>query len=288
VDDGGRRISVPERGLAGHRIRCARRPGRQTPGTGHGILLALLDRELDPAAEVPRLKASRAVPADIDRVQESPPPQQVHAIRAQCGYRPSGSQQLSQERGHRGNRRPAAVEQPVGLPPVIGGDELPRAGYNKTRQVPVRLRRLDHAGKLSARLQRSVRSRPNSPVSSVNGACDARCTGQIRLNGNESLRSETISSPESPRPDAKEAPAATAGRVRLLLEAVRANDEDVVDGTAGPVTFSAFPVMLVISSGRRAVVPGRHCSASPRLSMSDRARRRGVRAPGPESPPTRR
>jgi hypothetical protein len=40
-------------------------------------------------------------------------------------------------------------------------------------------------------------------IISVKPAYDARCTGQIRLNDNESLRSATTSSPESPRPNAK-------------------------------------------------------------------------------------
>ena len=53
-------------------------------------------------------------------------------------------------------------------------------------------------------LHRTLRPRLPHPASTSTPACDARCTGQIRLNGNESWRSTTTSSPGSPKPNAKD------------------------------------------------------------------------------------
>ena len=50
-----RRIALAGRGLAGHRVRLARGPRGQAGRPRPGRLQPLLDRQLDPAAEIPRL-----------------------------------------------------------------------------------------------------------------------------------------------------------------------------------------------------------------------------------------
>ncbi|MGH3830259.1 MAG: hypothetical protein ACRDRS_07360 [Pseudonocardiaceae bacterium] len=90
--------------------------------------------------------------------------------------RPPCRHQLSREHGHRGRRSTGAIEQPVGLPPVVGGDELASAGHHKTRQVPVRTVRLDHAhasGELGGERReppRVVQGRARIVYSSVSSA----------------------------------------------------------------------------------------------------------------------
>jgi len=80
----------------------------------------VFDRQLNPTAEVARFDPGRAVPTDIDRAEEPPPPQQVHAVGTQRRRRSTGREQLPQKRGHRFHNGAPGVDQPVRLTQIAG------------------------------------------------------------------------------------------------------------------------------------------------------------------------
>jgi hypothetical protein len=87
----------------------------------------VFDRQLNPAAEVARFDPRRPAPIDVDRAEESPPPQQVHAVGTQRRRRSTGREQLLQKRGHRLNDGALGVDQPVRLTQITGRGESPTA-----------------------------------------------------------------------------------------------------------------------------------------------------------------
>ncbi len=170
VGDGGRRVAVPGRRLAGHRIRRPRRPARPSRRPGPGRLQPLLDRQLNPAAEVPGLGPGRAVPADAHSIEEPPPPQQIQPIRAQRRRRLPRRQQVAQEHRYRFDDLPVSTDEPIGLALVTGKHQTAGPGHNKAGEVPASLSRFTHAGKLAATPQGNHATCRNSAVGSVNGA----------------------------------------------------------------------------------------------------------------------
>lgn len=142
VGHGGRRVAISGCGLAGHRVRRPRRPARPAWRPGPRRLQALLDGQPNPAAEVPGLGPGRPVPRHADRVQELPPPQQVHRIRAQRRRRLPGRPQVAQRHHHRFRD------------PPVGADR--RSG---SRSSPV------HSSRPALETTSPDRSRPCSPDS---------------------------------------------------------------------------------------------------------------------------
>ncbi len=96
----------------------------------------MFDRQLNPTAEVARFDPGRAVPIDIDRAEESPPSQQVHAVGTQRRRRSSGRDQLPQKRGHWFHDGALRIDQPVRLTQIASRGEVPTARNNKTGHIP--------------------------------------------------------------------------------------------------------------------------------------------------------
>ena len=126
----GRRIPVTGRRLPGHRVRRSRRPRGPASLLRPGRLQPVLDRQLDPAAEVPGLDPGRPVPLDIDSIQEPPPPQQVDRIRPQRRRRPPGRQQVPQEHRHRLSDLPIRPDDTVRLAVIPGRHQPPRPWHH--------------------------------------------------------------------------------------------------------------------------------------------------------------
>jgi len=89
----------------------------------------VFNRQLNPTAEIARFDPGRATPIDIDRAEESPPPQQVHAIGPQRRRRSPSREQLPQKRGNRLNDGALGVDQPVRLTQLAGRGEPPTARH---------------------------------------------------------------------------------------------------------------------------------------------------------------
>ena len=138
----GRRVPAAGRRLPRHRVRHpGPDPGRagRTARTGRIARTARpagLDRDLDPAAEVPGLRPRRLIPRHPGRPQEPVPPQQRDRIRAQRGLGPAGRLQVPQERRDRADRGSDRIAQPVRLPRILRVLQPPGLRDDQRRQIP--------------------------------------------------------------------------------------------------------------------------------------------------------
>ncbi len=121
VHNGRRSVSVSQSRLTSDRIRLSRNTIRPNSAAATIDPAPLFHGQLDPAAEITGLDSGRTVPADINRLQKPPPPQQIHAIRAQRRRRPAHGQQLSQEHRHRLDHDSVETQQPIRLGRLAGG-----------------------------------------------------------------------------------------------------------------------------------------------------------------------
>ncbi len=162
VNDGARRVS------------SNRRDARLPPAVGAPTwILALAASEwlkghLNPDAEVPCLDASRAIPVDLYRVQETKPPQQIHAVGTHSGAGSASSDQVTQVLVNRRDRFAAGVLDPPRQKPFTGFHQLADTRYNERRQISVGHIHIRHSGKLTTRSPPPTRSCPDTPFCSVN------------------------------------------------------------------------------------------------------------------------
>ena len=130
-----RRIPRAKGGLASYGVWRPNRLHRRNHSVGQWPS-PVFDRQLNPTAEVARFQSGRAAPIDIDRAEESPPPQQVHAVGTQRRRRSTSREQLLQKRGDRFHDGALGVDHSVRLTQITGRGDLSTAGHNKAAYIP--------------------------------------------------------------------------------------------------------------------------------------------------------
>lgn len=129
--------------LSGETVRGSGRPGRRgSAGRPRAFCYAPVGRpdrlrgSLEPPGEVPRLHSRGLVPGHFHRPQEPEPTQQRHPVGALRGLRPAGAVEVRKKSGHRGNRVPRWVKQPIGLEGVPCRLECSLLGNYQCREIP--------------------------------------------------------------------------------------------------------------------------------------------------------
>jgi hypothetical protein len=98
----------------------------------------------------------RPLPRHVDGPQEPEPPQQVHPVGTGRGHRASRRLKVPQVDRDRLDHHAVRVDQPVGLPHIVGVDQSADPRHDDGRQISRRLSRTSHASATTQPRKRSL------------------------------------------------------------------------------------------------------------------------------------
>ena len=117
--------------------------------TGHSrrtpMRARLLPADLHPPAEITGFDPSRPIPPDTTvGPQEPEPPQQIHPIGTDRGFRSSRRQQIPEVGGDHDDGHAIRIKQLIRLVPIARHHQLTGPRNHQCRQIPLELTISDH------------------------------------------------------------------------------------------------------------------------------------------------